>query len=248
MKELPVPKHLLSYLCSLPVARSDLLHQNWERVRSNKCEAIRKKGASRRLHQRLEFNVLAISAGRSANMAGVIGKYGGRAREAGKGVDGACGGDKKPISKDKRGVETGDRDVGGSETENRDVGGSETENRDVGGVQTEGRSDGETETEEREVGEANIGAADLDGAGTGSIYMENGSISARGLDEARKGDDEVSAVKKDVNGGVPVFDIHSCPSNHDGGGSLDEKEHKQPTRTSKCSNEEDDVNNVVEQQ
>ncbi len=54
LKELPLPKHLLSYLCSLPVSESQTLHQNWERVRSSKCEAVRKKGAARRFQGKLK--------------------------------------------------------------------------------------------------------------------------------------------------------------------------------------------------
>ena len=51
IKELPLPKHLLSYLCTLPVARSIQLHQNWERTKTSKAELVRKRGEARKPKQ-----------------------------------------------------------------------------------------------------------------------------------------------------------------------------------------------------
>ena len=51
IKELPLPKHLLSFLCTLPVARSEQLHQNWERTKTSKAELVRKRGEARKPKQ-----------------------------------------------------------------------------------------------------------------------------------------------------------------------------------------------------
>ena len=48
LKELPLPPHLIVFLSSLPVGRSDDLHDNWERRRSTKAESVRKRGEARR--------------------------------------------------------------------------------------------------------------------------------------------------------------------------------------------------------
>ena len=51
IKELPLPKHLISFLCTLPIARSDQLHQNWERTKTSKAELVRKRGEARKPKQ-----------------------------------------------------------------------------------------------------------------------------------------------------------------------------------------------------
>ena len=48
IKELPLPKPVLSFLCALPVEKSKELHQNWDRARSSKAEAVRKRGEAKR--------------------------------------------------------------------------------------------------------------------------------------------------------------------------------------------------------
>ena len=35
IKELPLPRHLISYMMTLPLDCSDRLHDNWDRVRMN---------------------------------------------------------------------------------------------------------------------------------------------------------------------------------------------------------------------
>ena len=47
IKELILPKHLISYLCALPVAKSKELHENWDRVKTRKAESVRKRGEAR---------------------------------------------------------------------------------------------------------------------------------------------------------------------------------------------------------
>ena len=49
MHELPLPRHLLTFLRSLPVASSDQLHANWERTRTTKSEAVKNRVESHRM-------------------------------------------------------------------------------------------------------------------------------------------------------------------------------------------------------
>ena len=48
IKELPLPPHLISYLCSLPVSCSDQLHEGWIRTKSGKDISVKTKHAARR--------------------------------------------------------------------------------------------------------------------------------------------------------------------------------------------------------
>ena len=48
IKELPLPPHLISYLCSLPVPFSDRLHEGWLRTKSSKDVNVKSKHAARR--------------------------------------------------------------------------------------------------------------------------------------------------------------------------------------------------------
>ena len=43
IKELPLPRHLLNFLCALPIARSSELHESWDRTRTKKAESVRKR-------------------------------------------------------------------------------------------------------------------------------------------------------------------------------------------------------------
>ena len=48
LKELPLPPHLISYLCSLPVSFSDSLHDGWMRTKSGKDINVKNKHTARR--------------------------------------------------------------------------------------------------------------------------------------------------------------------------------------------------------
>ena len=48
IKELPLPAHLISYLCSLPVSFSDSLHDGWMRTKSSKDVNVKNKISARR--------------------------------------------------------------------------------------------------------------------------------------------------------------------------------------------------------
>ncbi|XP_019855655.1 PREDICTED: uncharacterized protein LOC109584376 [Amphimedon queenslandica] len=48
IKELPLPRHVISYLISLPISCSDRLHANWERTRSTKCKLVKERLESHR--------------------------------------------------------------------------------------------------------------------------------------------------------------------------------------------------------
>ena len=63
----PLPRHLFSFLNSLPVGRSLELHESWGRVRSSKSEGVRRRERGRRPKQpRLGGGVqLARDPGRS---------------------------------------------------------------------------------------------------------------------------------------------------------------------------------------
>ena len=118
IKELPIPKHLVSYLCCLPVAKSDLLHQNWERIRSNKCEAIRKKGASRRRHERLGSDSPAGSGISAVRYAGRNGGVSMQADHLHQEHDDASGNKSTSSREDKSDVikEQSHRGIAGAET------------------------------------------------------------------------------------------------------------------------------------
>ena len=48
IKELPLPAHLITYLCSLPVSFSDQLHDGWMRTKTGKDINVKTKHAGRR--------------------------------------------------------------------------------------------------------------------------------------------------------------------------------------------------------
>lgn len=48
IKELPLPRHIISFLTSLPVAQSDKLHANWERTKTAKAASVRHRQVSHR--------------------------------------------------------------------------------------------------------------------------------------------------------------------------------------------------------